>query len=162
VKTKAPDLAGSGLLVVLGAVLAFASQTNYELFGEGGRIGPGFMPFFSGLLLLVFGVTIGLGALVGGPGDPEEAGVGDRPEAPRYAVGVVFALTLAAIVLIPVLGFLVSFGLLIFVLVSFVEREGVLRGLVLGAGAAGLAWLVFVYFLQIPLPTGVLGTLAGG
>jgi putative tricarboxylic transport membrane protein len=161
VREKVPDLIGAGVLVAVGAAFAFGALTGHEIFTEGGRIGPGFMPFAAGTLLVVFGVMVGVEALVRTPrgaGGREEPGGGE--EGSRSAVGVIFALTLVAILLIPLLGFLVSFGLLVFALVSFVEREGLLLGAGIGVGAAVVAWLVFALFLQIPLPVGIFG--AGG
>lgn len=79
----------------------------------------------------------------------------DKGDATRSLI-LVFGLTLVATLLIPVLGLLVSFGLLILVLVTFVERESILSGVVLSVGTSVVAWLVFVQFLGIPLPEGVL------
>ncbi len=157
-KEKAPDLIGAGLLVVLGAAFAVGAASGFELFGDGGRIGSGFMPFAAGVLLVVFGAMVGGQALLWRPseatGEPEDE---SGEEGSRYTAGVVFGLTFVAVLLIPVLGFLVSFGLLVFALVRFVEGEGWLLGAGMGIGAAVLTWLVFVLFLQIPLPGGLLG-----
>ena len=161
-REKAPDLIGSGLLVALGVAFAIGG-TGYGVFGEGGRIGPGFMPFFAGILLVVFGVMVGVGALWRTRGSGEqESDVRDVPGGGFEAgsgrtVGFVFGLTLVAILLTPVLGFLISFGLLVFVLVRFVEGESILLGTAVGVGAVVVAWLVFIFFLQIPLPAGIFG-----
>lgn len=160
-REKAPDLIGAGLLMVLGAAFAVGAALNFPLFGEGGRIGSGFMPFAAGVMLVVFGAMVGGEALR--RRRPEGAGgLGDEPggsydEGSPYTVAVVFGLTLAAVLLIPVLGFLVSFGLLVFALVAFVEERGLLFGAGMGLGAAFLTWFVFVFFLRIPLPGGLLG-----
>lgn len=153
-REKAPDLIGAGLLMALGAAFAVGAASNFELFGEGGRLGSGFMPFAAGVLLVVFGAIVGGEALL----KRRSEGAGDeRDEGPRYTVAVVFGLTLAAVLLIPVVGFLVSFGLLVFALVAFVEEGGLLLGTGMGIVAAFLIWLVFVFFLRIPLPGGLLG-----
>lgn len=180
----APDFAGSGLLVVLGAAFMVGSL-QFDILKDTGEIGPGFMPLVSGLLLVVFGVMVGMETWwrvrpAGGPdqeGEASEAEPGDseieedaQPEEDessqedrwRYSVGPVFGLLAVAIVLIPVLGFLVSFGLLIFALVRFVEQEKTLYAAVSGAGAVVAAWLIFVHFLEIPLPEGFLGQIFGG
>jgi putative tricarboxylic transport membrane protein len=157
------DLIGAGLLVALGAAFAVGSLSAYEVITEEGRIGPGFMPFFSGTLLVVFGAMVGVGALRRARGASRPEGdVRDVPEGGVEAsagrtVGFVFGLTLVAILLIPVLGFLISFGLLVFALIRFVEGESLLRAIVVAVGAVIAAWLVFMFFLQIPLPTGIFG-----
>lgn len=156
---KVPDLIGAGLIVALGAAFAIGA-TQYGLFGEGGRIRPGFMPFAAGTSLVVFGAMVGAEALLRTSRGSAERGEPVGEEGSRQTVGLIFALTLVAILLMPLLGFLISFGLLVFALVSFVEREGLLLGAGMGAGAAVFAWLVFALFLQIPLPAGIFG--AGG
>lgn len=157
-RERAPDLIGAALLVALGAAFAIGSLAGYEVINDRGRIGTGFMPFATGLLLVLFGAMIGVEALLRGPRD-EEGGGGE--DGSGRTVGFVFALTFAAILLIPVLGFVVSFGLLVFVLVWLVERGGLLLGAGMGIGAAAFTWLVFVFFLQIPLPGGIFGLGSG-
>lgn len=85
-------------------------------------------------------------------GEPEPTSDDTRP-----VTLIVFALTLAAVVLAPAIGFLVAFGILIFVLIAVIEREGVVAGLVLSAASVLVVWLVFAQFLRIPLPEGPLG-----
>lgn len=170
------EYVGAGLLALLGAGLAFGG-TDYGVLNEEGRVGPGFMPFVTGSLLVLFGVVIafetrraaGRAASTeategSGPSllelalsrDDGEQGVPDGEVKDRN-VAVVFGLTLAAILLTPVLGFLLAFGLLIFVLVTFVEREGPMLGLLVTVAAIGVTYLVFVLFLAVPLPTGYFG-----
>lgn len=162
---RAPDLIGAGILVALGAAFAMGALTGLEVIDERGRIGPGFMPFTTGLLLVLFGAMVGAGALLwpktddagGDAGEDAGEAEGSGEQGSRYTVAVVFGLTLAAILLIPVLGFLVSFGLLVFAIIRFVEGGSLLLGLGLGVGATVITWAVFVLFLQIPLPGGVFG-----
>lgn len=183
------DSIAAGLLVALG-VAAAAGSVGYGLFDEGGQIGLGFVPFASGILLVVFGGMIGLQTWrsrrhppenvkeqeVGrvssdelGAEEPEQEGASDREHAAgrdeqplNRSVILVFGLTLIAVLVAPLLGFLVSFSLLVFVLIAFVERMRLLYGLGLGIGAFVLAWLVFDLFLQIPLPSGIFAIVGGG
>jgi hypothetical protein len=174
VREETPDFIGAGLLAALGVALALGS-VQYGIFNEEGRIGPGFMPFGAGALLALFAVMIGIEAWrrrgvrasrateePGEDGAQEQTVEPEDGEAKNRTVALVFGLTLVAILLIPVLGFLLSFGLLVFVLVTFVERGSLLLGAVLGVCAVAFAWLVFVLFLQIPLPQGIFTFLGGG
>lgn len=161
-REKTPDLVGAVLFMAFGAAFAVGAASGFPLMGEGGRIGSGFMPFVAGALLVVFAAMVGVEALL--RRQPEEAGEpedaadeSDGEGGSRYKVGVVFGLTLVAVLLTPVLGFLLSFGLLVFALVRFVEGGGWLLGVGMGVGAALITWLVFVLFLQIPLPMGIFG-----
>ncbi len=151
-KERAPDLIGGGLLVALGTAFAIGA-TRFELFTQGGGIGPGLMPFISGILLVVFGMLVGVEAWWRRERIPqpreEEEGVLNR------SVALGFGLTLIAILLVPIIGFLLSFGLLIFALVVLLEREPFWLGLVLSIGAIAVTWVVFVWFLRIPLPQGI-------
>jgi hypothetical protein len=162
VREKAPDLIGSGLLAAIGVAFAIGG-TQHGVLGEGGRIGPGFMPFFAGSMLVVFAAMIGVGALRRVPASSEaESDVRDVPEGGEEAgsgrtVAFIFGLTFVAILLIPLLGFLISFGLLVVALVRFVEGESLLLATAVGVGAVIIAWVVFVFFLQIPVPAGIFG-----
>lgn len=180
--SRTADLIGAGLLVGLGVIMAIASL-GYDLFAEGGAIGPGLMPFTAGLLLIVFGAAVGAeslrssahdrhsGAVKRDDREPERAPEGapqrdgdEDPESQEVSgrtVALVFALTLGAIASIPLLGFLAPFAVLIFVLVTLVEGQGWVRGVVLGIAASAVTWLVFVRLLQIPLPTGTLEATLG-
>jgi putative tricarboxylic transport membrane protein len=164
VREGTPDLIGAGLLVALGAALSIGS-VRYEIFTPEGRIGPGFMPFIVGILLVIFGGMVGVEAWwrrARATRERGEAVAGGEEAAPNRTVVMVFASTLAAILLIPVLGFLASFGLLIFVLVRFVERGSYLSAILVSAGAVAVTWFVFERFLRIPLPQGVFGLVGGG
>lgn len=170
-REETPDFIGAGLLLALGVALALGS-VQYGIFNEEGRVGPGFMPFGAGVLLALFAVMIGIEAWLRrarasrATEEPEdgirEQAEESEDEAQNRTVGLVFGLTLVAILLIPVLGFLLSFGLLVLVLVTRVERGSFLLGVVLSVCGVAFTWLVFVLFLQIPLPQGIFTFLSGG
>ena len=171
VRKEGPRFIGAGLLVALGAVFA-AGSSGYGLFGSGGRIGPGFVPFATGVLLIAFGGFIGVqtrrsgaeGAsheLVEDEAQEQGAETGGE-EGSNRPVALVFGLTLVTILLAPVIGFLVSFGLLVLALVAFVERQNFLLGLALSVVATVLTWLVFARLLQVPLPQGIFASGFGG
>lgn len=170
------EYVGAGMLALLGAGLVFGGA-DYGVLNEEGRVGAGFMPFVTGSLLVFFGVVIAFetrraagraasSEVTEGSGpsllelalsqDDGEQGVPDGEVRGRN-VAIVFGLTLVAILLTPILGFLLAFGLLIFVLVTFVEREGPVLGLLLSIVAIAVTYLVFVLFLAVPLPTGYFG-----
>ena len=170
VRKEVPGFIGAGLLVALGAVFAVGSS-GYGLFGSGGRIGPGFVPFATGVLLIAFGGFIGVQAWRSRAegashefveDEAREQGAETGEEGSNRPVALVFGLTLVTILLAPVIGFLVSFGLLVLALVAFVERQSFLLGLALSVVATALTWLVFVRFLQVPLPQGIFVSGSGG
>jgi hypothetical protein len=172
------EFIGGALLVLVGLGFAFGGA-SYGLFNEEGRIGTGFLPFVSGALMVVFGLAVAVETWLGvrraargehqGGGDDllalalasddEHGAVGE--EGAARSVALVFALTLGAVVLIPFIGFLVSFAILLFVLVAWVEREGAARGLAISAAGVVFTYLIFEAFLKVPLPSGYPGLWLG-
>lgn len=172
------ELAICVVLAVLGLAMAVRSF-SYHVLGAGGRIGPGFMPLVAGVALAGFAAWAFTEAFVrqrreraaqpepGGDGDhdgdardddrgPEDTGAGNERR-----VTLVFAMTLAALVLSIVTGFLVAFGLLVLALLWFVEREKPWLAVTISVVATAGSWLVFVVLFQVPLPGGMLGLLGG-
>jgi hypothetical protein len=74
----------------------------------------------------------------------------------RQLVVVVSSLVVA-VLLVPVLGFLVAFLLLSVFISAVVERRRWLPSLVISLVAVLAVYAVFVLFLEVPLPTGLLG-----
>lgn len=173
------DLIGAALLIAVGSTMAIMSL-DYDLLGRNGLIRPGFMPFLAGGFMALFGVAVGVSALrqrwayakareiasttepststpAAGESEPvvrteDEAGTDGRF---NKRVAIVFGLTLATILAAPVLGFILAFGLLILVLLVVIEREPLWIGVVISGVASFATWLVFVYWLRIPLPSGI-------
>jgi putative tricarboxylic transport membrane protein len=176
------EFVGAAVLVLVG--LGFAvGGAGYGVFNEEGRIGTGFLPFVSGLLMAVFGLAVAVETWLGArraafaadgtdgrEGDDllalalasdDEHPVAGEVEGQGRSVALVFALTLGAILLIPFIGFLISFALLLFVLVTWVEREGVARGLAISVAGVVFTYLIFEAFLKVPLPGGYPGLWLG-
>lgn len=173
------DVAGGALIAVLGLAIALVSR-DFTWFGEGGRVGSGLVAGFSGLIMAVLGVVIAAKPLLRGgdttSADPERpapepappvdqqtrtaavpaAEVGERPRELRSTLGVLLA-TLAAIFLTPMIGFLAAFALLLFFVVVFIEGASLRVAAVFTGVTIGVTWLVFVYALNVPLPTGLFG-----
>lgn len=173
-RSRAADFTGPGLLVLVGAAFAVGSL-QYNVSGGQQTIGPGFFPLVAGLLLAFFGLMVGLEVWLSRRratdsvneeplAEPdEEVGVQspDEERSSRRSVAIVFGLSLVAILLAPVIGFLLSFGLLVFLIVAFLERKGWIYGLALGTGAAAAVWVVFIWLLRIPLPQGIFEQIGG-
>jgi hypothetical protein len=70
---------------------------------------------------------------------------------------VVFASLVVAVLLVPVLGFLVAFFLLSVFISAVVERRAWLPSIIVSLVAVLAVYAVFVLFLNVPLPTGLLG-----
>jgi len=155
-----------GLLPALG-VAVVASSFSYGVFGDGGRVGPGFLPLVTGGLLALLGGAQLAERLRPTPA-PESR---DAPAAPDDGTGVdalgrteqqrvrqlwmVVAAILVAIPLVTLLGFLIAFGLLVLFVTTVVERRPLLPAAVITLAAVGLVYGVFGLFLNVPLPVGL-------
>ncbi|MGH3424201.1 MAG: tripartite tricarboxylate transporter TctB family protein [Nocardioidaceae bacterium] len=178
------EIVAFGLLTALGAVV-LATSFGYGILLEGDRVGPGFMPMVLGALL----VLLGGGQLATRVRRPAaDRRVPDRqppePELPEpelseadgegsdalgrtashrtrqlWMVGAAIVVTL---LVIPYLGFLLGFGLMVLFITAVVERRPWPSAVLISVVAAGVVYGVFVVFLNVPMPGGLLGGTAGG
>lgn len=70
----------------------------------------------------------------------------------RNSVFTVFAVLTAGLLLMPILGFFISFGLLIFVILRYVEQQSIRISVFVGAITAFLGFILFEVFFNLPLP----------
>ncbi|MFC4009692.1 tripartite tricarboxylate transporter TctB family protein [Nonomuraea purpurea] len=140
------------VLVCLSTGMAAASF-GYGVTKEGGQVGPGFLPLVSGVALAVLSAACLVRSVRGGA-PPSGEDVDPRRIRTLWTV---FGLLLAALLLVPVTGFLVAFGLLVFTVSAFVERQRVVSAAGVAVVATSVLYAVFVLFLGVPLPGGLLG-----
>jgi hypothetical protein len=157
------------VLALLGLAAA-AGGFFYGVFVDGGRVGPGFLPVVAGGLtaLLCGWIAVrpgGEAARVTGAAERVDASDVDddiditgrsRRERVRN-LWAVFALTFVAILLVQVVGFLVAFAGLVFVISTWIERQSLVRSALIAALTAAMIYGVFGLFLKVPLPGGLLG-----
>lgn len=184
------QLVSFALLAVVGLVFA-ATSFGYGVLLEGGRVGPGLLPLVAGGLLAVLGTTQFV-VLAGrlrraraeadtGPGPEVRSG---RPDAAapvaagdadsdRDLLGrtakdrlrnlaVVAASIVVTIALVPLLGFLLAFGLLMLLISTVVERRRFLPSALTTLVSVAAIYVVFEILLRVPLPLGLFESLAGG
>ena len=157
-----------GVLALVGAAV-FGTSFGYGILGEEGRVGPGLLPMVAGLLLLLLSggqllVRLRHRRADGHHPAADEAGVDvfGRTEAQRVRqLWIVVAALPVAVLLVPLLGFLVALGLLVLFVAAVVERRPPLPALLVTALAVAVGYGVFAEFLDIPLPTGAVGDLLG-
>jgi putative tricarboxylic transport membrane protein len=151
-----------GVLVLLGVGVTWASF-GYGLTLDNGQVGPGLMPAASGTLLALLGIVL-LSRTVRGEmteaRTEQDGGVdiyGRTARARVRQLWVVFGLLLATIIAVSLLGFLVAFGAFVLIVSTWVERRRVVPSVAMTIGACAVVYVVFVVFLRVPLPPGLLG-----
>jgi hypothetical protein len=92
-----------------------------------------------------------------GPGPDDIDIFGRTPQERARQLVTVFVALVIAVLLVPLLGFLVSFFLLSVFISAVVERRRWLPSLIVSFLAVAAVYGVFVGFLDVPLPTGLLG-----
>jgi putative tricarboxylic transport membrane protein len=148
---SADRIAGAGLLALAVAFSAGALQ-QYPYWGDNGP-GPGFLPFWLGVVMAVLASMLLVGALRSrDPGEPWLP----RGEGLRRLV-LVLGLTALLVALLEVVGMVVGTVLFIAVLLRVLDRESWRRTLAVALGVAGFNYLVFTLWLRVPLPVGLLG-----
>lgn len=157
-----------GVLTVLGAAV-FGTSFGYGIIGDEGRVGPGLLPMVTGLLLLLLagGQLVArlrrTGGAVTGPRQPDPTpDVFGRTESQRVRqLWTVVVAVPVAVLLVPLLGFLPALGLLVLFIAAVVERRPPLVALAIAAVAVAAGYGVFMEFLDVPLPTGLVGDALG-
>lgn len=160
-----PVLAGAGLALfaaveVAKDLLALRRRRAVGAAASGAPTRPG-LPLVAADLLP--GTTTAVAAASTGPtaaAAEEERDIFGRTAAQRKKLLlVVSGLLLLAVLAIPLVGFLISFGLLLLVLSWKVEGRRLLPAAVTTVVVVVVTRLVFVNFLGVPLPSGLLGIL---
>lgn len=151
------------LLALLGGYLA-VSSFELGLRTNGSWVAPGTMPLAVGAPLFGIAVTCLVASLLrparhAEPSD-EDSGVDifGRTAAQRVRqLWTVVGALLLTVALVPIAGFPLSFGALVFFVSTVVERRPLLVASLVTALSLLAVHLVFVMFLGVPLPTGLLG-----
>jgi hypothetical protein len=112
--------------------------------------GSGFMPKIIAVLMIFFGLVLALRA-----GENKPFAMVPWLDA-KHAAQVV-AITVIGVALYEWLGFLTTNILLMFALLVVIERRKMLPAAVYSVGVVGITYVLFVYLLKTPLPTGPFG-----
>jgi hypothetical protein len=140
-------IAGFVLLVFAAAVVALGWHLP---FGTPASPGPGMLPF------LVVGLMMALATLLilQAGSSPPIATIEwtDLPHALR-----VMAVAVVAVILYEPLGFIVTMGLMILILMFLVERQRIVTSAIVASCMTVGAYLLIDKVLKTPLPMGVLG-----
>jgi hypothetical protein len=148
---RADRIAAAILLALAVAYMATAAW-RYTYWAASGP-GSGFFPFWLGLVLAALS-TLLLVSAVRQP-DPGPAWLPTGHGAARLVVVVL--VTAVFIALMPLLGMVLGTAVFLAVLLRMLEGHSWRATLALSVGAAIANWALFVLWLKVPFPVGVLG-----
>lgn len=175
-KVPVEEAAAYGLLTALGAYVLYGA-IGYGLLVQTNRVGPGMLPAVAGGLLMVVAAVRLVITLRGRPA-PHDRGLARVAES--FAPGAthhqaqdvdIFGRTaaqratqlrtvllalVATLLLVPVVGFLGAFLALSVFISRGVEKRPWVPSVVISLVSVALVYAVFVLFLSVPLPGGLL------
>lgn len=182
--TPEPEGASTGgtilallLMTALGISVAVVAP-GYGLDVDGERIGPGFLPLVAGVGLAVLSLVQLASHLRATAAARRERGGGAEPEVDPHGeestdvlgrtganrtrnMRLVTVAIVVTVLLIPVIGFLESFALLLLFVSVVVERRPVLPAVAITLIAVTVVYVIFVVLLNVRLPMGLLALVGG-
>jgi putative tricarboxylic transport membrane protein len=150
---RSADRVTAALLLAFAVAFSVGALKEYQWWGSGGP-GPAFMPFWLGLVMALLALILLLRSLKAQ--DPGASWL-PRGEGLRDML-VVLAATIAFVALLNVTGMIIGTALYLAVLVGYLGRHRWWVTLSVALAAAGFNWLVFVHWLRVPMPEGMLWT----
>ncbi len=141
--------AGFGVMGLVWAVMALDLTYMGEL-----APGPGFLPFWLGVTLVVLSIILIARRWLARPDRPAQPLVATTGWRKPAVVAIGLSVCIAAI---SWLGFLISVSLYLVSLLRFVERRSWALAVIVGVGTPLLLHVVFRAGLGVPLPRGPMG-----
>jgi hypothetical protein len=154
---KSAFLATIGGLALAYTILAF----RLDFLSPDGTLGPGFLPRALGIALLAILIPDALARFQDtGPGPV--SGPDSAMDGPTHGTTalVVVGLSVAFVVLIPILGTVPAAALFVLATLVVVNPGSPGKNLVLSLALAALVFLIFQVWLDVQLPAGLLGRFA--
>ena len=149
---RTADRIGAAVLLALAVAYTATAAGRYTYWTATGP-GSGFFPFWLGIVLAVLS-TLLLVSAVRRP-DPGPSWIPRGHGAARFVVVVL--VTAVFIALMPLLGMVLGTAVFLAVLLRMLEGHSWRATVAVAVGAAVANWAVFVLWLKIPFPVGVLG-----
>ena len=148
---RSADRITASVLLAFSVAFSAGALKQYQWWGPGGP-GPAFLPFWLGLVM----AFLALGMLIRSL-KQQYAGEAwlPRGEGLRDML-VVLGVTVAFVALLRVTGMVLGTAIYLVVLVRYLGRHPWWLTLLVAAAAAGFNWLVFVRWLRVPMPEGML------
>ena len=150
---RTADRVTAALLLAFAVAFSVGALKQYQWWGPGGP-GPAFMPFWLGLAMALLAAMLLVRSIR--QQDPGESWL-PRGEGLRDLL-VVLVATIAFVALLNVTGMIIGTALYLLVLVRYLGRHAWWVTIAVALAAAGFNWLVFVHWLRVPMPEGMIWT----
>ena len=118
--------------------------------------GPGFMPFWVGVVLAVLSCYLIVDSFLRKPGKKDDAKLLPEKHA-LYRVGAIMLMLFGVRFTMNLLGFPLTLALFTTAILLFLERYSVLKSVGYGIAYSAVTWFVFQYILSMGFPKGFLG-----
>jgi len=142
----------SALIWMLGGAVVILQSQTLDYIAEYGP-GPGFLPFWLGVLTVILGLSL----LIKATFLSKKTEVIELPtRKTTYQLLLVISAIFAFVLLVEKVGFLICIGLLFFFLLFFVERKGWKFSLIMTLASPIVIWIIFEVALDLRLPRGVI------
>ena len=150
---RAADRVTAALLLAFAVAFSVGAVKNYQWWGAGGP-GPAFVPFWLGLVMAALALSFLIRSLrstfPGASWFPRGQGLRDML--------VVLVVTIAFVALLDVTGMVIGTALYLAVLIRYLGKHAWWVTISIAIGTAIGTWLVFVHWLRVPMPEGMLWT----
>ena len=150
---RSADRVTAVLLLVFSVAFAAGALKHYSWWGPGGP-GSAFLPFWLGLVMAILAVMMLIKSLK--EKNPGESWL-PRGEGLRDML-VVLGVTIAFVAALKVTGMVIGTAVYLAILVWYLGRHRWWVTLGVALAAAGFNWLVFVHWLRVPMPEGMIWT----
>ncbi len=118
--------------------------------------GPGFMPFWVGVVLALLSCYLISDSFLRKPGKKDDAKLLPERHA-LYRIGAIMLMLFVVRFSMNSLGFPITIALFTTAILYFLERYSVFKCVGLGIAYSAVTWFVFQYILTMGLPKGFLG-----
>jgi hypothetical protein len=150
---RSADRVTAVLLFAFSVAFVAGALKYYSWWGSGGP-GSAFVPFWLGLVMGGLALAMLVRALkepnVGAAWLPRGEGLRD--------LLIVLGVTTAFIAFLKVTGMVIGTALYLLILIRYLGRHRWWVTVAIALAAAGFNWLVFVHWLRVPMPEGILWT----
>jgi|GEM_PF-1321147 len=156
--------------VISGALILVLSKVQNLQLIQASKMGPGFFPTLCGIAILACGIGIVSGHLrkhkISKANNPEQEEKTEKEEQEEQEnivnvnelknLALFGVLGIMVLLLAEYIGLLTCLGIAVFAYLKIQGKESWRKSILVGVGMTVFLYLVFVLFLQVPVPTGII------